>query len=88
MGRKGFDKNQGDGGWGGSGPVGDTPCCLVTHNKPTTSYPPLYTFVTDSVGSAIEQAKRVTGHRVVGLHGAIIMQQALRSAWSMRSACT
>ena len=47
MGRKGFDKNEGDGGWGDSGPVGDTPCFVVTHNKPTTSYPPLYTFVTD-----------------------------------------
>src|SRR5512133_953875 len=40
MGRKGFDKNEGDGGWGDSGPVGDTPCSVVTHNKPTTPHPP------------------------------------------------
>src|SRR6266496_506892 len=72
MGRKSFDKNEGDG-----GPVGDTPCFVVTHNKPTTSYPSVYTFVTDGVPSAIEQAKHVAGDKVVGLHGATVMQQAL-----------
>jgi dihydrofolate reductase len=77
MGRKGFDKNEGDGGWGDSGPVGDTPCFVVTHNKPTTSHPPVYTFVTDGVVSAIEQAKRAAGDKFVGLHGATVMQQAL-----------
>jgi dihydrofolate reductase len=77
MGRKGFDKNEGDGGWGDGGPVGDTPCFVVTHNKPTTSHPPVYTFVTDGVVSAIEQAKSAAGDKFVGLHGATIMQQAL-----------
>ena len=77
MGRKSFDKNEGDGGWGGSGPVGDTPCFVVTHNKPTTAYPPVFTFVTDGLISAIEQAKDAAGDKVVGLHGATIMQQAL-----------
>ncbi|MFJ8580962.1 dihydrofolate reductase family protein [Micromonospora sp. NPDC093277] len=77
MGRKSFDKNEGDGGWGDGGPVGDTPCFVVTHNKPTASYPPVYTFVTDGVTSAIEQAKRAAGDKVVGLHGATVMQQAL-----------
>jgi dihydrofolate reductase len=37
----------------------------------------VYTFVTDGVISAIEQAKRAAGDKVVGLHGATIMQQAL-----------
>lgn len=77
MGRKSFDKNEGDGGWGDGGPVGDTPCFVVTHDKPTTAYPPVFTFVTDGVASAIEQAKRVAGDKVVGLHGATVMQQAL-----------
>jgi dihydrofolate reductase len=77
MGRKSFDKNEGDGGWGDGGPVGDTPCFVVTHNKPAASYPPVYTFVTDGVASAIEQAKHVAGDKVVGLHGATVMQQAL-----------
>jgi dihydrofolate reductase len=77
MGRKSFDKNEGDGGWGDSGPLGDTPCFVVTHNKPTTSYPSVYRFVTDGVASAIEQAKNAAGDKVVGLHGATVMQQAL-----------
>ena len=77
MGRKSFDKNEGDGGWGDGGPLGDTPCFVVTHHEPTRSHPPLYTFVTDGVVSAIEQAKRAAGDDVVGLHGASVMQQAL-----------
>lgn len=77
MGRKSFNKNEGDGGWGDGGPVGDIPCFVVTHNKPTESYPPVYTFVTDGVASAISQAADVAGDKVVGLHGATVMQQAL-----------
>jgi dihydrofolate reductase len=77
MGRTSFDKNEGDGGWGDSGPIGDIPCFVVTHHAPTTSYPSVFTFVTDGVASAIEQAKSVAGDKVVGLHGATVMQQAL-----------
>jgi dihydrofolate reductase len=77
MGRKSFDKNEGDGGWGDSGPVGDTPCFVVTHHKPTRPHPPVYTFVTDGVVRAIEQAKHAAGDKVVALHGASVMQQAL-----------
>src|SRR5882757_4990921 len=68
MGRKSFEKNEGDGGWGDGGPVGDVPCFVVTHHQPTTSYPAVYTFVTDGVAVAIEQAKSVAGDKVVGLH--------------------
>jgi dihydrofolate reductase len=77
MGRTSFDKNEGDGGWGDGGPCGDTPCFVVTHHKPTTPHPSVYTFVTDGVASAIEQAKNAAGGKVVGLHGATVMQQAL-----------
>jgi len=77
MGRRSFDKNEGDGGWGDGGPLGDIPCFVVTHNRPTVSYPSVYTFVTDGVTSAIEQAKAAAGDKVVGLHGATVMQQAL-----------
>ena len=77
MGRTSFDKNEGDGGWGDGGPVGDVPCFVVTHHAPTGSYPSVFTFVTDGVASAIEQAKSVAGDKVVGLHGATVMQQAL-----------
>jgi dihydrofolate reductase len=77
MGRTSFDKNEGDGGWGEGGPVGDIPCVVVTHHEPATSHPSIYTFVTDGVASAIEQAKEVAGDKVVGLHGATVMQQGL-----------
>jgi dihydrofolate reductase len=77
MGRTSFDKNEGDGGWGEGGPVGDIPCFVVTHHGPATSHPSIYTFVTDGVASAIEQAKEVAGDKVVGLHGATVMQQGL-----------
>jgi dihydrofolate reductase len=50
---------------------------VVTHHEPTTSHPPIYTFVTDGVVSALEQAKQRAGDKVVGLHGATVMQQAL-----------
>lgn len=77
MGRTSFDKNEGDGGWGEGGPLGDIPCFVLTHHTPTASYPSAYTFVTDGVVSAIEQAKSAAGEKVVGLHGATVMQQGL-----------
>lgn len=78
MGRTSFDKNEGDGGgWGDGGPVGDLPVFVVTHNAPTATYPSVYTFVTDGVASAIERAKIAAGDKVVGLHGATVMQQGL-----------
>lgn len=77
MGRKSFDKNEGDGGWGDAGPLGEIPCFVVTHRTPTVSHPPVFKFVTDGVVSAIEQAKTAAGEKVVTLHGASIMQQAL-----------
>jgi dihydrofolate reductase len=77
MGRTSFDKNEGDGGWGEGGPVGDLPVFVVTHNAPTQTYPPVYRFVTDGVESAIEQAKAAAGDKSVGLHGATVMQQGL-----------
>jgi dihydrofolate reductase len=77
MGRRSFNKNEGDGGWGDGGPVGEIPCFVVTHHEPATPYPSIYTFVTDGVASAIERAKQTAGQNVVGLHGATVMQQAL-----------
>jgi dihydrofolate reductase len=77
MGRRSFDKNEGDGGWGDGGPVGDIPCFVVTHNRPAAAYPPVFTFVTGGVASAIEQARAAAGDKNVGLHGATVMQQAL-----------
>jgi len=77
MGRTSFEKNEGDGGWGVAGPAGDVPCLVVTHHAPTRSYPSVFTFVTDGVASAIEQAQRAAGNKLVYLFGATVMQQAL-----------
>ncbi len=77
MGRKSFNKNEGDGGWGDGGPAGATPCFVVTHTVPTGTFAPVFTFVTDGVVSAIEQAKEAAGDKSVYLHGATVMQQAL-----------
>lgn len=77
MGRRSFDKNEGDGGWRDGGPAGDTPCFVVTHHAPTGSYAPVFTFVTDGVEAAITRAAEVAGDGVVSLFGATVMQQAL-----------
>ena len=77
MGRTSFDKNEGDGGWGDGGPLGDTPCFVVTHRAPTTTHAPVFSFVTDGVAGAIDQAKRAAGDKIVHLFGATVMQQAL-----------
>jgi len=77
MGRTSFEKNEGDGGWGDTGPAGDVPCFVVTHHAPARSYPSVYTFVTDGVAGAIERASRVAGDTIVYLFGATVMQQAL-----------
>jgi dihydrofolate reductase len=75
MGRRSFDKCADD--WGPDGPLGGQPVFVLTHNVPTKTYPSVYTFVTDGVKSVIEQAKAAAGDKVVGLHGATVMQQAL-----------
>jgi dihydrofolate reductase len=77
MGRTSFDKNEGEGGWGDAGPMGEIPCFVVTHNQPSASHPAVFTFITDGVVSAIEQAKDAAGDKIVSLFGATIMQQAL-----------
>lgn len=77
MGRTSFEKNEGAGGWGDAGPMGEIPCLVVTHRAPETSYPSVFTFVTDGVASAIQQAQDVAGDKVVHLFGATVMQQAL-----------
>lgn len=77
MGRKSFQKNEGDGGWGDAGPMGDVPVLVVTHHAPDRPYPPVFTFVTDGVSRAIRHARQLAGDKDVHLFGATIMQQAL-----------
>ncbi|MFF1572619.1 dihydrofolate reductase family protein [Leifsonia sp. NPDC058292] len=77
MGRKSFEKNEGDGGWGNAGPMGDVPCLVLTHRAPTHPYPETFTFVTDGIVSAIARARQLAGEKDVHLFGATALQQAL-----------
>lgn len=77
MGRRSFEKNEGDGGWGDAGPMGDVPCFVVTHYLPDRPYPPVFTFATGGVAEAIQLAQQVARDKDVHLFGATVMQQAL-----------
>jgi dihydrofolate reductase len=77
MGRRMFDINEGfwDDPWG-------VPYFVLTHRpgeKPVKG-PTTFTFVTDGLGSALEQAKAAAGDKPVGLMGgANVIQQYLRA---------
>jgi len=80
MGRRSYDLAEGDGGWGDGGPAGPAPCFVLTHTPPapeTVRAPSVFTFVTDGIHSAVEQAKKAAGGGVVGVHGASATQQCL-----------
>jgi dihydrofolate reductase len=67
--------------WDGNGPAPGVPVFVVTHHVP--EQPPQgessYTYVTDGVESAIEQAKAVAGDKCVSVMGASVPQQCLRA---------
>jgi dihydrofolate reductase len=76
-GRRTFDIANG---WGGNPPLG-VPTFVVTHTVPQEL---LYegspfTFVTDGVESAVEQAKAVAGDKDVAVGAASIAQQCIRA---------
>ena len=68
-------------GWGGDGPLPGAPLFVLTHHVP--QHVPhgrsAYTFVTDGIESAIEQASAAAGGKDVSLMGAAAVQQALRA---------
>src|SRR3712207_3235703 len=76
-GRRTFDITHG---WGGSPPLG-VPTFVVTHTVPQDwvyeGSP--FTFVTDGVESAVEQAKAVAGDNDVAVGAASIAQQCIRA---------
>ncbi len=67
--------------WGGDGPLPGVPLFVLTHTAPDVvpQGESTYTFVTDAVESAIEQAKAAAGDNYVSLMGASIPQQCLRA---------
>jgi dihydrofolate reductase len=75
-GRRTFDLTNG---WGGRHPL-DVPVFVVTHTVPQEwvyeGSP--FSFVTDGLESALDQAKAVAGEKDVGVIGASIVQQCIR----------
>jgi dihydrofolate reductase len=67
--------------WRGNGPMPGLPLFVVTHHVPAEvpQGESHYTFVTDGVPSAVEQAKAAAGDKYVSLMGASVPQQALRA---------
>ncbi len=76
-GRRTFDLTNG---WGGKHPL-DVPVFVVSHTVPQEwvyeGSP--FTFVTDGLQSALEQAKAVAGDKDVGVGAANIVQQCIRA---------
>lgn len=76
-GRRTFDITNG---WGGKPPLG-VPAFVVTHTVPQEwvyeGSP--FTFVTDGVDSAVEQAKAVAGDKNVAVGAASIVQQCIKA---------
>lgn len=66
--------------WGGN-PPGGSPCFVVTHNPPQewVKEGSPFTFVTDGVESAINQAKEAAGDKNVSVATASITQQAINA---------
>ena len=80
MGRLSYDLAEGDGGFGDGGPAGKAPCFVLTHSPPapeTVRAPSVFTFVTDGIHSAMEQAKAAADGKAVGVHGASAAQQCI-----------
>ena len=75
VGRKLFDSTDA---WGGNHPMG-RPVVVVTHSVPE-GWPrddAPFTFATDGIENAIEQAKALAGDKVVGVNGGTIASQCL-----------
>ena len=78
-GRRLFDMTDG---WGGRHPM-DVPIVVVTHRGAedwVAAHPDApFTFVTEGVEAAIEQARVLAGDKAVAIGGADVAQQALRA---------
>jgi len=75
VGRKLFDFTNG---WGGTHPM-DRPVVVVTHSVPE-GWPregAPFTFVTDGIENAVDQAKALAGDKVVAVNGGTIARQCL-----------
>jgi dihydrofolate reductase len=76
-GRRDFDVSKA---WGGTSPLG-VPIFIVTHTPPQewTKDGSPFTFVTEGVERALEQAKQAAGDKNVSVGGTKIVQQCLKA---------
>jgi dihydrofolate reductase len=77
VGRKLFDATDG---WGGNHPMG-LPVVVVSHSVPA-GWPRQdapFSFVTDGIEAAVEQAKVLAGDKAVGVNGGTIASQCLNA---------
>ena len=86
-GRRTFDITNG---WGGKHPIGEhVPIFVVTHSVPDgwdyEGSP--FTFVTDGVQSAVEQAREAAGEKNVAVGAASLVQQCLKAGSTGRDTC-
>jgi dihydrofolate reductase len=67
--------------WAGRGPMPGIPLFVLTHQVPDAvpAGEPPYTFVTDGIHRAVEQARTAAAGKDVALMGAKIVQQCLRA---------
>jgi dihydrofolate reductase len=77
-GRRTYDLSQA---WGGRGPIPSSRLFVVTHRAPEMVPPadPPYTFVTDGIETALDQARLAAAGKNVHLMGASIVQQSIRA---------
>jgi len=68
-------------GWGGTGPLPGVPLFVLTHHVPDSvpAGEPPYTFVTDGIESAVEQARERAAGKDIAIMGASLVQQCLRA---------
>ncbi|PWU69129.1 dihydrofolate reductase family protein [Gracilibacillus dipsosauri] len=77
VGRRTFDIVKG---WGGSHPIQGIPIFVVTHQKPDSYIEEntTFTFVTDGIKSAVEQAKKAAQDKNISIGTAHIAQQCIQ----------
>jgi dihydrofolate reductase len=81
MGRRTYEFSALGGWWGEAGPVGQTPCFVLSHSIPERVHAPhIFSFVTH-LAEAMRKAQAVAGDKVVGLMGANVQQQYLNAGW-------
>lgn len=78
VGRRTFDIVNG---WGGSHPIQGVPIFVVTHQTPETylEHNTSFTFVTDGIESAVQQAKKAANGKNISIGTASIAQQCIRA---------